>query len=171
MNNKYGDKRLRLGNQFTAKYLHILLKETVYEARSRVGFFMFWFDLCASSPWEDLSSPVVCIRVQRHSDVGSKPLLVQKRKLRSGEMTWVGKGVAVHLEEISSSWKRKECDRGEVKNKYEDASPWSFISLLTGRKKFLPPLIKTHINTDQWTSGWADFYLGRDKREEIFHWV
>lgn len=64
-------------------------------------------------------------------------------------MTWVGKGVAVHLEEIPSSWRRKECNRGEVNNKYEDASPWSFTSLLTGRKKFLPPLTKTHINTDQ----------------------
>ena len=31
MNNKYADKRMKLGNQFTAKYLHILLKETVQD--------------------------------------------------------------------------------------------------------------------------------------------
>lgn len=35
MNNKYVDKRMKLGNQFTAKYLHILLKETVSEIHNR----------------------------------------------------------------------------------------------------------------------------------------
>lgn len=43
MNNKYGDKRMKLGNQFTAKYLHILLKETVYKTHNRVDD--FYFDL------------------------------------------------------------------------------------------------------------------------------
>lgn len=41
MNNKYGDKRMKLGNQFTAKYLHILLKETASETQNRAGGFLF----------------------------------------------------------------------------------------------------------------------------------
>lgn len=52
MNNKYGDKRMKLGNQFTAKYLHILLKETVSEIHNRAWWFLFWFDLCAPRLWE-----------------------------------------------------------------------------------------------------------------------
>lgn len=43
MNNKYGDNRMKLGNQFTAKYLHLLLKGAVYKTHNRVDG--FYFDL------------------------------------------------------------------------------------------------------------------------------
>lgn len=50
-----------------------------------------------------------CIRVQRHLGAGSKPLVLQKRKLRSGEITWVGDRATIHLEEIPLSYTCQEC--------------------------------------------------------------
>lgn len=55
MNNKYGDKRMKLGNQFTAKCLHILLKETAYETHNRVGD--LYFDLI----WEHYTPGTTCL--------------------------------------------------------------------------------------------------------------
>lgn len=89
MNNKYGDKRMKLGNQFTAKYLHILLKETASETQNRAGGFLFDLICVRQAPGGPVLPTGVKaswgVRVQRHVDVDPKPLLLQERKLRAGE--------------------------------------------------------------------------------------
>lgn len=52
-------RELKLGNQFTAKYLHILLKETVHKPHNRVEWFIFWFDLYTFYLWENWCNLVI----------------------------------------------------------------------------------------------------------------
>lgn len=52
-------RELKLGNQFTAKYLHILLKETVHKPHNRVEWFIFWFDLYTLYLWENRCNLVI----------------------------------------------------------------------------------------------------------------
>ena len=167
MNNKYGDKRMKLGNQFTAKYLHILLKETVYKTHNRVDD--FYFDLI----WEHYTPGrtylshwcqhlVVCqgSQVLKYSN----SLVLQKWKLRSGVITWVGGRATVLLEEIPLSYRHKEWVK-TISHMSVYLHSLSHLHSKLGRQLFT----KAHIKISEYLNMF-DIYL-RETREKKFHCI
>lgn len=72
-------RELKLGNQFTAKYLHVLLKDTVHKPHNREEWFIFWFDLYTLYLWENGCNLVIparlCLLLEELTSAVAAPFL------------------------------------------------------------------------------------------------
>ena len=167
MNNKYGDKRMKLGNQFTAKCLHLLLKGAVYKTHNRVDG--FYFDLI----WEHYTPGrtylshccqhlVVCqgSQVLRYSN----SLVLQTWKLRSGVITWVGGRATVLLEGIPLSHRHKEWVK-TISHTSVYLHRLSHLHSKLGRQLFIKAQIKRSEYLDMFDTYWREM---REKKFSLY---